>query len=146
MDADGHGPMEDAEHRCSRGPALAMTVEVPQFQFLAGGGFQFLGVWVYIVESLMHLWLCSGMVSSGCLRWSWKNSTDLLRAARAACTWTLGYFSELVSGRHLARCLRASPRLLLEEFQSCGCSCSALVGFWTNFQYFLPEGEPGSCG
>ena len=42
MDADGHGPTKDAEHRYSRGPALAMTVEVPQFQFLAGGGFSVL--------------------------------------------------------------------------------------------------------
>ena len=65
MDAVGHGPMEDAEHRYSCGPALAMTVEVPQFQFLAGCGFRFLGVWVYIDESMMYLWSCSGVVSLG---------------------------------------------------------------------------------
>ena len=75
MDAVGHGPLEDAENRYSCGPGLAMTVEVPQFQFLAGGGLQFLGVWVYIDESLMYLWL-----SSGSPRRSWKNSTHLLRA------------------------------------------------------------------
>ena len=34
MDEDGHGPMEAAGHQCRCGPALAMTLEVPQIQFL----------------------------------------------------------------------------------------------------------------
>ena len=34
MDELGHGPVEAAAHRYCCGPALAMTVEVPQIQFL----------------------------------------------------------------------------------------------------------------
>ena len=92
MDAVGHGSMEDAEHR-------SMTVEVPQFQFLVGGGFQFLGVWVYIDESLRYLWW-----SSGCLRRSWKNSTHLRRAVSryAHLDSELYFYLLLVSGWHSA--------------------------------------------
>ena len=114
MDADGHWPVEDGETRILSWTSLGhdsggASVSVPRRWW-------FFSSWA----SLMYLWFCSGMVSSGGLRRSWKNSTHLPRAARAACTWTLGYFSELVSGKHLARCFRASLRLLLEELQSLG--------------------------
>ena len=98
-----------------------------------------MGVWVYIDESLMYLWLCCDMVSSGCQRRSWKNSTHLQRAAPAACTWSLGYFSELVSGRHLARCYRASLRLLLEEFQSLGVYARAVRTWKSGHFFYVPS-------
>ena len=131
----GHGPMEGDEHRYSCGPALAMTVEMPQFQFLADGGLQFLGVLVYIDESLMYLWLCSGYGFFGV-------PAEVVEEFHTSLTRGLALFA-------LGFWTLCPPALCIWLALGPGVYAPVYGGFWKNFSFlstWVTAPEPSAHG
>ena len=138
-------------HRYCCGPALAMTVEVPQIQFLARGSFQFLGFWMYIDNLVMYLWLCSDRSRCFLHPRALHTAHYFCKRLYLACTWpgvhapVYGSFWKNLSFIHVVFAPEpfapgnldtAAPYMFFD------CSLRLL----NEFPVFFREGELGSCG
>ena len=131
--------MDTSVHRYCCGPALAMTVEVPQIHLLASGSFQSLGIWMYIDKLLMCLWLCFQL--------------PVLLASLSLGLWTIStslYLASISLRVHASvhGAFRSISHTVFNTWLHSGYMFMFRSGrgFWTYFLYFLREVVLGSCG